>query len=195
MPIRDQFKERVLTPKRLRTANIVLRVLGVIAALLMTISNIYCFYNCTISKCKESTNTSVNSITIKKGYIRDWVASFLTICLGLALAIAEAGHWLKKFPVTRPIILRALFFLKYRTARGVFYIIGGMLTLTRVTWMIVFGVFVVLVGLVNLIAVTPCLRGICKDSEASHKVPHERQIDEVDVTETNDPTQQTSTQL
>jgi len=111
-------------------ADTVLRIVGIVAGLGVLADGVICW-----KFCPDPT-------------IRDYVASIILEFCGILLVVSEFSHWFKN---RFKILAQMVSFLKYRTGRGVFYLIAGALCLTKYTWMILIGAVVIVVGVINLI--------------------------------------------
>jgi len=90
--------------------------------------------------------------------IRDWVVSVILIGCGGLLAIAELSHFVKRFQKLHSMIGTYLYFLAFRSGRGISYIILGALALSKVWWMIITAAAAGLIGIINLaFSVCRCL--------------------------------------
>lgn len=67
--------------------------------------------------------------------VRDQVVSFFLIVLGGILGLTELISWVAlKVPLIRRLMKRFLYLFQYRSGRGMFMIIAGVLCLDSVEW-------------------------------------------------------------
>jgi len=134
--------QRVDTNKMAQTSklrfvlDIILRILGVAAAIGLILNGVYCF----------------NSTGCPNASIRDYIVSIVLIVFSFLLGLAEISHFFKRFASLNRLIHNFIYFLAYRSGRGVAFIVLGALGLTQLWWHIVTAIAAVVVGVINIAA-------------------------------------------
>jgi len=122
-----------MSEKKTSKADLILRIIGIGTALVVAIAGSYCFKIC-------QTNAP-----------RDYISQFVVCLAGSLLVVAEVGHWLKKSETFKKLLTRFLYFLYFRTGRGITFVITGTLMFTNYLMSFI-GVIAIAVGLMNLLA-------------------------------------------
>jgi len=134
--------------------DIILRVIGVGAAIGLILNGVYCF---NLNGCPNPN-------------IRDYIVSIILIVFSFLTGLAELTHFLKRFSRLSRLLHNFTYFLAYRSGRGVAYIVLGALGLTQLWWHIVTGAGAIAVGVVNIsAAICRCCGGKNDADEALAK--------------------------
>jgi hypothetical protein len=98
----------------------ILRIIGILISICLILVGVFCFNYCQNYDPNNPTNIKIGNGNYL--YIRDFIVSVILIIIGIFLCLSEIHHWLKNYKRINYLLTKSVYFLKYKTGRGIFYI-------------------------------------------------------------------------